>query len=247
MWKTSPPTVPRRREAPTTAIEEGLRKRRTAASAASRSRSSKRSVASAEKEVGSSHLDRTRDRGDLDREAALAEDLDHTVVLGQHLGDEDGDAVLLGDLGEMGEQDRAEALALHRVVYREGDLGTPGRAADVGAMTDETVLAAARRDQAVAIGVVDLGHVKRRLLEVGRAGEEAEHSRVLAEPAQEVEQGGLVAAAHRAQVDRGAVAKHDIRFAVGGICAHVSIVRGYSRRRCSTSATRPASTTIRLR
>lgn len=46
--------MPRRREAPITATERGARKRRTAATAAVRSRSSKRSRAAGDTEVGNS-------------------------------------------------------------------------------------------------------------------------------------------------------------------------------------------------
>ena len=52
--RISPPTVPRRREAPITATECGTRKLLTAATAAVRSRSSNRASACVESEVGSS-------------------------------------------------------------------------------------------------------------------------------------------------------------------------------------------------
>jgi hypothetical protein len=52
LCRISPPTVPRRRDAPTTATERGSRNHLTAATAATRSRSSKRSIADGESEVG---------------------------------------------------------------------------------------------------------------------------------------------------------------------------------------------------
>ena len=54
LCRISPPIVPRRRDAPTTATERGARNRRTAATAAVRSRSSKRAIASGDSDVGSS-------------------------------------------------------------------------------------------------------------------------------------------------------------------------------------------------
>ena len=62
----------------------------------------------------------------LDGEPAVAEHLDHLVVLGQHLGVEDLDAELVGRLGELAEQDRAEPFALHGVGDLKGHLGPVG-------------------------------------------------------------------------------------------------------------------------
>jgi hypothetical protein len=52
--RISAPIVSRRREAPITATERGSRKLRTAATEAIRSRSSKRAIASSDRDVGSS-------------------------------------------------------------------------------------------------------------------------------------------------------------------------------------------------
>ena len=60
---------------------------------------------------------------DLDREAAVADHAEHPVVLGQHLGIEDLDAHLVGGLGELAQQRRAQPLALHRVGDLQSDLG----------------------------------------------------------------------------------------------------------------------------
>jgi hypothetical protein len=48
---------------------------------------------------------------------------EHPVVLGQHLGIEDLDAHLVGGLGELAQQHRAQPLALHRVGDLQSDLG----------------------------------------------------------------------------------------------------------------------------
>jgi hypothetical protein len=57
------------------------------------------------------------------RESALAEHLRHAVVVREDLGLEYGHAALLGRLGEVGEQDRAEAVALICVGDLERELG----------------------------------------------------------------------------------------------------------------------------
>ena len=54
---------------------------------------------------------------------ALAEDLDHPPVLGQHDGREPLDADRRGGLGEVREHRGGDALAAQRVVDGEGDLG----------------------------------------------------------------------------------------------------------------------------
>jgi hypothetical protein len=48
---------------------------------------------------------------------------EHPVVLGQHLGIEDLDAHLVGGLGELAQQHRAQPLALHRVGDLQSHLG----------------------------------------------------------------------------------------------------------------------------
>ncbi len=113
------------------ATARGSRKAVTAALAASRSRSSNRATASPENDVGKLDVDGSRFRRRRDRKPALAEDVDHAEVLGEHLGEEQRDVVLFGDLGEMGQQERAEALALEAVGDRERYLGPLGLAADV--------------------------------------------------------------------------------------------------------------------
>ena len=68
-----------------TATERGSSKLRTAATAASRSRSSKLLDRVSGERRRQLDLDRVGARAELDREAALAEDVDHPVVVRQHL------------------------------------------------------------------------------------------------------------------------------------------------------------------
>ena len=55
--------------------------------------------------------------------AGVAEGLDHRLVVGQHLGDEPLDAALAPGLGEVLEQQLADAAALVGVLDEERDLG----------------------------------------------------------------------------------------------------------------------------
>ncbi len=48
----------------------------------------------------------------LHRETALAEHVDHAVVVGKHLREEGGDAVFLGGGREVGEHDRRDPPSL---------------------------------------------------------------------------------------------------------------------------------------
>ena len=61
------------------------------------------------------HVDRPRRRTQVYREAAASEDLDHPMVLRQHVGMERRDAGLTGGVREMRDQDRPEAAALEGV------------------------------------------------------------------------------------------------------------------------------------
>ena len=149
-------------------------------------------------------------RLDLDRKAAAPEHLDHPVVLRQDLGDELGEPVFLGHLGEVGEDDRAEAAPLHLARHREGDFGLARMGFGVDAVPDRVLAAAAAGDDPVAAAVVDLRHQLRRALEVGRAGEEAQRLRAQVEVAEEDEEALDVIGPDRPQVNGGAVAEDDV-------------------------------------
>ena len=141
LWKISPPTVPRFRPAPITATERGLRKWSSAAAAALLSRSSKRSMASGESDGRDLDQHEVGLRAHSNAEPALAEDLDHAVVLRQHLCLEHRDTLLLGRLGEMREQDRAKPLPLNGIGDLEGDLRPIGAGAFVDRVPHDSVVA----------------------------------------------------------------------------------------------------------
>ncbi len=84
----------------------------------------------------------------LDGKAAVAEHLDHLVVVGQDLGAEHLDAGLVGSLGELAEQDRAQPFALHGVGDLQGHLrplGMIGLALEAG-VADHPAVGTGRGD-----------------------------------------------------------------------------------------------------
>ena len=79
-------------------------------------------------------------------EAALGEDVQHAVVLAQHVGLELGDAVGARDRRQVLEQQRAEAASLVGIADRERHLGTVRRR---GRVVGDGV--ARRRDDALLV------------------------------------------------------------------------------------------------
>ena len=130
-------------------------------------------------------LDHVAAAAQLDREAAVAEDVDHAVVVRQHLGGEDRDALLLRRGRELAEHDRRDAVALPARRRRR----TPPRrarrsSADVGAVRDDLLSRAGRRDERVAVGVVDVDRPLRDPVDV-RHAEEAQADRLQRERLEE--------------------------------------------------------------
>ena len=68
---------------------------------------------------------------DRDIEPRPSEDVDHPMVLGEHLGEEEADPRLVGGLREVGDQQRSEPLALQFVGDTHADLGTVAALPDV--------------------------------------------------------------------------------------------------------------------
>ena len=102
LWNSSPPTVParaRRRSRRSTAVRK---KRATAAAAAIRLRPSKRLIAWGEKEVGNrTWIEPGAEEVSTRKPLSARKDLDHPVVLRQHLGLERRDPRLVGELREV--------------------------------------------------------------------------------------------------------------------------------------------------
>jgi hypothetical protein len=101
-----------------------------------------------------------------DAEAALAEDVEHLVVLGQHVGLEDGNPVFVRRLGEALEQQRPKAAALVRVRDREADLGPIVGGAVVARLADD--VAAVDRQHAAVLAALDAGPAPGRGFDVLR-------------------------------------------------------------------------------
>ena len=118
---------PRRRRggsvAPSSAMLRGASTWRTAATAVRRSRSSKARAPLRGDRRGQSHGDLAGLRTDVDGKAAVPEDVDHRVVVGQHHRVEGGDAAFRGIRGELLQEQRRQPPFLPRVRDRERDLG----------------------------------------------------------------------------------------------------------------------------
>jgi hypothetical protein len=156
-----------------------------------------------------------------DPEPALGEDVEHPIVLAQHVGLELGDAVGAGEHDQVLEQQRAQATALERVPDREGHLGAvrgPRRVVRDGVAGggDDALLVVEpeRRHQRRTPNEVLL----RELRELGLGesllhAEEAEVDRFGAELGEAPRQLGAVVGADGADADRPPVAQN----AVGGV------------------------------
>ena len=104
--------------------------------------------------------------------------LGHPVVVGQHRGLEKRDAVLLGGLGEMREQDRSDPTPLKLVCDLEGNLRAIAVGPLVRGVAHEVLVGTGGRDEAVAFLVIDFGGPGRCRLKVGTQREEAKQTRV---------------------------------------------------------------------
>jgi hypothetical protein len=64
--------------------------------------------------------------GTLDRETARRKDLQHTIILTQHIGLEGVDPLPPGHSGQMFEEERADAAPLMRIRHGKRHLGVRG-------------------------------------------------------------------------------------------------------------------------
>jgi hypothetical protein len=190
--------------------------------------------------------DRVRRGVHVDGKAALAEDLDHPVIGGHHLGGEGRDPVALGDPCEVGEEDRRDPVTLVRLGDEERDLGAVAGLPRVGGVGDHLGRLAGLRDERIAILVVDIDRPRGHPVEVRRA-EEAEHDRLGRDAVEERPDRGSVIGADRADSDRRSVPEDDVDDAVvrvrrglRGRRLHVFMVRRGRGTRSVFSHCRPA-------
>ena len=153
-----------------------------------------------------------------DAEAALTEDFEHLVVLGQDVGLEDGHSVLVGRLGKTLQQERAEAAALIRVRDREVDLRPIGGGPVVARLSDHVLTV--DRHYAAVLAALDPGPASGRGFEVGRLGAEAEPLRRVGEAAQECQNRRLVGRPGRPYAHRRTVTQDCVDVAGGVARAH---------------------------
>jgi hypothetical protein len=142
------------------------------------------------------------------READVAQELKHALVLRQHFRDEAADAARARRGRQQLEQQRPDAPPLVGVLDLEGDLGDiAGRLAFVARDPDQPV--AVERHQRLAALVVD----RRRVLdlargEVGVRREVAEVDALLGQAAVQGDEGGRVALPDRAHLHAAAIREH---------------------------------------
>jgi hypothetical protein len=153
-------------------------------------------------------------------EAALAEELQHLVVVGLNLRLEDGHAVFVGGLGQPLEQQRSQAAALERVGDREADERAIGREPLIARLAHD--LAAEDREHA-AVFAVDAGPVPGRGLEIHVVRPESQPSRLRRKPREEGKDGRLVGRVAGPDMDRRAVAEDcvDVAPAALGVAGYV--------------------------
>jgi hypothetical protein len=177
---------------------------------------------------GQLDLERTGLRAHLDREAGLAQHLEHPVVLRVHPRDERRDPGSLGELGEVRQQDGGDPVALPCIGDRERQLGAIAGLPDEACMGDDLVLRAGDGDQPGA-GLDQLG---RGAVDVHAEAEEAEPARLLRQTAQEAGDAVDIARRGGSQVDRGAVAQDHVAAALTrdlGLLADRGGVHGHRR------------------
>ena len=115
-----------RRLAPITATDRGLKNASIDADSARCSRAAITPSAVSVGSIGNSSVHHAVLDAAHRPVAGVAEGLDHPLVVGQHLGDEPLDAALAPGLGEVLEQELADAAALVGVLDEERDLGLAG-------------------------------------------------------------------------------------------------------------------------
>ncbi len=123
-------------------------------------------------------------------ETALGENLEHPVVVAQHVSLELDNSGRARDAAKMVEQNCADAASLMLVEYGQGDLGARGSGGDIAADPDKTLVGAdaQRRHQRDVSDEVDFGEAYEVLLAQRMLqSEETMVDRVLAHVAEVIE------------------------------------------------------------
>ncbi len=207
--KSSPPIEPRRFDAPTTATELGWKKGSSDAAHSDVVAGRHLLPVAACRRDREADLDLAAFAGARDREAGVAEDVDHRVVLVQHLGHELLDPGVRRLGCELLEQPGADPAALVVVADREGDLGgarvaqpDPVREGD-----DAPVEGAEQRALFVPVGVENRFDELRAEC---REAVEAEVAAVLREGGEELEERVGILRGGWSQPERRPVAEDDV-------------------------------------
>ncbi len=157
--------------------------------------------------------------GALHRETARRKDLQHTIILAQHIRLEGVDTLPPGDSGQMFEQERADAASLMRIRHRKRHLGVrgglfvlidPKRAAHADNMLLLPFLE--RRDEGHIPREVQLGKVTQLFVSQALFGlEKAKIDRPAAQALEKFEEALLVVGPDRPDVDRAPIAQECVR------------------------------------
>ena len=169
-------------------------------------------------------------------EAGPLEDREHLAVLGKNLGGEARHAVRARDDREVLEQDRRDTAALVLIVDGERDFGlaTPGPPV-VARDADQVV--AEERDQRHAVVVVDRREASDVVLAQTRPrAEEPVVDALVREATVEGDKALGIRRPHWPDMDRAAIAEHDIGFPLRGVVAAAHLSErsedGATRRPC---------------
>ncbi|GBD19552.1 hypothetical protein HRbin27_02059 [bacterium HR27] len=149
---------------------------------------------------------------DFDGNTEVAEHLDHAVVLRQHPGDEDADAVRIGDLGQLPDEDGPQPASLIVIGDGERDFNAITVELAVRRDPDDPVRRASLGDQGEVVPIIDRSVLLGRFGEVDRLAEEAELACFCREPFVELADRWLVLGSNGAHVHGASIAQDDVGF-----------------------------------
>jgi hypothetical protein len=158
----------------------------------------------------------------LEREAGVAQHLEHAVVGGMYPRGQRGDPGRLGELCEVRQQQRRDPAPLPGIRDGEGELGAIAGLRHEARVRDDLVVGPGDREEAGAVA----DELRGGALDVEAGAQEAEPACALREPAQERGDPLDVSGADGAQVNGGAVAQDDVARGIGGR------LHGVAKHRC---------------